>query len=34
MWIDEFRVPDSSYSVSDIQEYIKYTIKHTQNIIH
>ena len=26
-WSDEFELPDSSYSVSDIQDYIEYTIK-------
>ena len=27
MWNDEFDLPDGSYSVSDIQDYIKYIIK-------
>ena len=26
-WNDEFELPDSSYSVSDIQDYIEYVIK-------
>ena len=26
-WNDEFELPDASYSVSDIQDYIKYIIK-------
>ena len=26
-WNDEFELPDGSYSVSDIQDYIKYVIK-------
>ena len=26
---DEFELPDGSYSVSDIQDYIKYIIKKT-----
>ena len=26
-WNDEFELPDDSYSVSDIQEYIEYFIK-------
>ena len=26
-WNDEFKLPDGSYSVSDIQDYIKYIIK-------
>ena len=26
-WNDEFEVPDASYSVSDIQDYIEYIIK-------
>ena len=24
IWNDEFKLPDGSYSVSDIQDYIKY----------
>ena len=27
MWNDEFQLPDGSYSVSDIQDYIEYIIK-------
>ena len=27
IWNDEFELPDGSYSVSDIQDYIKYIIK-------
>ena len=26
-WNDEFELPDGSYSVSDIQDYIEYNIK-------
>ena len=26
-WNDEFELPDGSYSVSDIQDYIKFIIK-------
>ena len=26
-WNDEFKLPDSYYSVSDIQDYIEYVIK-------
>ena len=26
-WSDEFKLPDGSYSVSDIQDYIEYIIK-------
>ena len=26
-WNDEFELPDGSYSVSDIQDYIEYIIK-------
>ena len=26
-WNDEFELPDGSYSVSDIQDYIEYVIK-------
>ena len=27
MWNDEFELPDGSYFVSDIQDYIEYIIK-------
>ena len=27
-WNDEFDLPDGSYSVSDIQDYFEYIIKH------
>ena len=27
IWYDEFELPDSSYSVPDIQDYIEYIIK-------
>ena len=27
-WNDEFKLPDGSYSVSDIQDYIEFIIKH------
>ena len=30
MWNDEFELPDESYSVSDIQDYIEYIIKSTK----
>ena len=26
-WIDEFELPDGSYPMSDIQDYIEYIIK-------
>ena len=31
-WNDEFELPDSSYSVSDIQGYIEYIIKKHETI--
>ena len=27
MWNDEFQLPDGSYSVSDVQDFMKYIIK-------
>ena len=30
-WNDEFELPDVSYSVSDIQDYIEYIIKNAKN---
>ena len=27
MWFNKFELPDDSYSVSDIQDYIKHIIK-------
>ena len=32
-WNDEFELPDCSYSVSDIQEYINYIIKKHETLI-
>ena len=32
-WNDEFELPDGSYSVSDIQDYIKYIIKKHETLI-
>ena len=29
-WNDEFKLPDGSYSISDIQDYFQYTFKKTQ----
>ena len=29
-WIDEFELPDSSYSIPDIQDYFKFIIKNTK----
>ena len=31
-WIDKFELTDSSYSVSDIQDYIKYIIKNFETL--
>ena len=31
-WNDEFELPDGSYSVSDIQDYIKYIIKNHETL--
>ena len=33
MWNDELEFPDSYYSVSDIQDYIKYIIKHIKHYL-
>ena len=30
-WKDEFELPDGSYSVSDIQNYIEYIIKNVRH---
>ena len=30
-WNDEFELPDGSYSVSGIQDYLKYTLKKTDS---
>ena len=30
-WNDEIELPDGSYSVSDIQDYIKYIIKNMKH---
>ena len=32
-WNDEFELPDGSYSVSDIQDYFKYTLKNMGKIL-
>ena len=31
-WIDEFGLPDGSYSVSDIQDYIEYVIRKSETL--
>ena len=31
-WNDEFDLPDGSYSVSDVQDYIEYIIKNHQTL--
>ena len=31
-WNDEFQLPDGSYSVSDIQDYIKYVLKNMKHL--
>ena len=32
-WSDEFKLPDGSYSISDIQDYFKYILKkHSENV--
>ena len=32
-WIDEFELPDGSYSISDIQDYFEYILKkHNESI--
>ena len=32
-WSDEFKLPDRSYSISDIQDYFEYILKkHSENI--
>ena len=30
MWNDEFELPDGSYSVPDIQDYIEHTLRHME----
>ena len=32
-WNDEFKLPDGSYSVSDIQNYFEYILKHRGKIL-
>ena len=32
-WNDEFEVPDGSYSISDIQEYLEYISKNMEKIL-
>ena len=32
MWNDEFELPDSSYPVSDIQDYIEFIIKKCETL--
>ena len=32
MWNDEFELPDGSYPVSDIQDYIEYIIEKARNV--
>ena len=32
-WSDEFELPDGSYSVSDIQDYLEYILKkHSESV--
>ena len=32
-WSEEFKLPDGSYSISDIQDYFEYTLKkHSENV--
>ena len=32
-WSEEFKLPDGSYSISDIQDYFKYNLKkHSENV--
>ena len=32
-WSDEFELPDGSYSISDIQDYLEYILKkHSENV--
>ena len=33
MWNDEFELPESSYSVSDIQDYIDYIIRKHETLL-
>ena len=33
MWNDVFKLPDGSYSVSDIQDYIKYITKKHKELL-
>ena len=34
MWIEEFELPDGSYSVSDIQDYFEYILKkHSESVV-
>ena len=32
-WNEEFELPDRSYSASDIQDYFKYTLKNTKELL-
>ena len=32
MWNEDFKLPDEPYSVSDIQDYVKYIIKKHQTV--
>ena len=32
MWDDEFELPDGSYSVSNIQDYMEYIIKNRKKL--
>ena len=33
-WSEEFKLPDGSYSISDIQDYFEYILKkHSENIV-
>ena len=32
-WSEEFKIPDGSYSISDIQDYFEYILKkHSENV--
>ena len=32
MWNNEFELPGSSYSVSDVQDYIEYIVEKARNV--
>ena len=33
IWNDEFKLPDGSYSISDIQDYFEYILKNMEKIL-